>query len=467
MANRPALIIAGTSSGCGKTTVSLGLMAALSARGLDVQPFKCGPDFIDPTLHRMITHRLSPNMDIRMCGKDYVRGLFHRKAAGGPNAITIIEGVMGLFDGGEGSAATLSSCLKVPVLLVVDISSAAESVAATVHGFETLDPDVEVRAVVLNRSASPRHADLARKAVEAHCRARVVGVLPRDVSISIPSRHLGLEMGDENPIDARGIERLAALMEQNLDMDMVCAAAQGASTAIPAGDDVFERISMWCTDRDTTRIAVARDQAFCFYYQDNIEMLQAAGAETVEFSPVHDPSLPDHIHGIYLGGGYPELHADHLSENSSMLKQIADFCRQGGPVFAECGGFMYLTRSITCTSGPTFEMAGVFPFRCHMKSRLSRLGYRKPVLCCDTILGPKGHKLYGHEFHYSDIQAEEGTAEPIGMAFELQDGRMEGYQIYNTIAGYIHLHWGRTPEAAVNFADSCRKYARSKGKHTW
>ncbi len=467
MASRPALIIAGTSSGCGKTTVSLGLMAALSARGLDVQPFKCGPDFIDPTLHRMITRRRSPNLDIRMCGKDYMQSIFHRKAASGPNAINIIEGVMGMFDGNAGSAAALSSCLKVPVLLVVDISSAAESVAATVHGFETLDPDVEVRAVVLNRAASPGHAALARKAVETHCRAKVAGVLPRDVSITIPSRHLGLEMGDENPLDTKGIERLAGLMEQNLDLDMVCAVAQKASTVRPAGEDTFERVSTWCRDRNRIRIAVARDQAFCFYYQDNLELLKAAGAETVEFSPVHDTALPDCIHGIYLGGGYPELHADPLSKNSPMLKQIADFCRQGGPVFAECGGFMYLTRSITCTSGHTFEMAGVFPFRCHMKSRLRRLGYRKPVLCRDTILGTRGMKLFGHEFHYSDIQTVKGKAGRIDMAFEMEGGRMEGYQIHNTLAGYIHLHWGRTPEAAVNFADSCRKYARLQRKSTW
>ena len=467
MAIRPTLIIAGTSSGCGKTTVSLGLMAAFGTRGLDVRPFKCGPDFIDPTLHTMITKRRSPNLDIRMCGNDHVQATFWRKAAAGPEGINIIEGVMGMFDGGQGSAAALASCLKVPVLLVVDISSAAESVAATVHGFETLDPGVEIGAVVLNRAASPRHAALAQGAVETHCRARVAGVLPRDLSITIPSRHLGLEMGDENPLDANGIERLAELMEQNLDLDMVCAVAQTASTVRPAAGDTIERVNTWCRDRARVRIAVARDEAFCFYYQDNLELLQAAGAETVEFSPVHDTALPDRIHGIYLGGGYPELHAGPLSKNGPMLKQIAAFCRQGGPVLAECGGFMYLTRSITCTSGHTFEMAGVFPFRCHMKSRLRRLGYRQPLLCRDTILGPRGQKLYGHEFHYSDIHAADGEKDRLKMAFEMEGGRMEGYQIYNTLAGYIHLHWGRTPEAAMNFADSCRRYARLQGENTW
>ena len=457
-ADRNAILIAGTSSGCGKTTVTLGLMAALKSRGLKVQPFKCGPDFIDPTLHRMVTGRVSPNLDVRMCGSAYVSTLFDTKAPLGPGTVSVIEGVMGLFDGGQGSAASLSSHLGIPVILVVDISSAAESVAAVVHGFESLDPAINVAAVILNRAGSSRHAEMVKQAVEKRCIVRVIGVLPRETAITIPSRHLGLEMGEENPLDPIQIEKLAALIAQNLDLELLLSIASQCKEVFSCRQSVYDWLREQAVGKPLVRIGVARDEAFCFYYQDNMEMLEAAGAEIVEFSPLREASLPEGISGLYLGGGYPELYATKLSENKAMLEQITVFSKSGHPVFAECGGFMYLTRSITDTGGRTFPMAGVYPFRSLMQERLKRLGYRTPLLTQDTILGKKGARLYGHEFHYSDI--DHGNAREITTAFELDDTRSEGYVSANTLAGYIHLHWGRTPEAALNFVNACRNTTR-------
>jgi len=451
------LLVAGTHSGCGKTTVTLGIMAALKARGLTVQPFKCGPDFIDPTLHRMVTGRVSPNLDMRMCGSDYVKNLFANRAASGPDSINIIEGVMGLFDGREGSGATLAASLGIPVLLVVDISSAAESVAAVVHGFETLDPSVNVTLILLNRAGSSHHAEMVKRAVQEHCSTRVAGTLPRDPSISIASRHLGLEMGTENPLDREQIKKLAALIEKSVDLDLVISTASKAARPCASSVGVMQALREQAWGKQPVQIGVARDEAFCFYYEDNIDMLEAAGAETVEFSPLRDRRLPEGISGLYLGGGYPELHAGELSENRAMLEQTATFSGRGLPVFAECGGFMYLTRSITDLENRTFRMAGVYPFRSFMQKRLRRLGYRSPVLTANTILGRKGERLYGHEFHYSDIST---GPDGVATAFELDDNRTEGYRQNNTLAGYIHLHWGRTPQAALNFVEACRSHIK-------
>lgn len=457
----PAVLIAGTGSGCGKTTITLGLMAAMKARGLLVQPFKCGPDFIDPTLHRMITGCISPNLDMKMCGSRYVKGLFRQKAPEGPDGISIIEGVMGLFDGEEGSGAALASCLGIPVILVVDISSTAESAAAIIKGFEDLDPALNVAAVILNRAGSNRHAAMAAEAARKHCRARVAGMLLRDERIIIPSRHLGLAMGEENPLDASQIEKLAGLVETHVDLEMILSiAAHGRWAGSTEGPHVTERVNADCGCMQRVRIAVAGDEAFCFYYQDNLEMLEAAGAELVEFSPVRDAKPPSGTCGIYFGGGYPELHASRLSANRSMREKTAGLSMQGMPIYAECGGFIYLTESITDIQGNTFPMAGVFPFISKMHKRLRSLGYRTPCLVRDSILGRKGQRLYGHEFHYSDIEetqrGEAGTG--IKTVFKVGNRGVEGYMKDNTLAGYIHLHWARTPEAPVRFVNACRHY---------
>ncbi|MCF6188628.1 MAG: cobyrinate a,c-diamide synthase, partial [Desulfobulbaceae bacterium] len=356
---RNSLVIAGTSSGCGKTTVTLGIMAALCKRGVKVQPFKCGPDFIDPTLHRLVTGRVSRNLDVRMCGAEYVEQLFgtHAPAEG----ISIIEGVMGLFDGGNGSAARLAKLLDIPVVLVVDVRSAAESVAAVIKGFETLDPEVRVVGVILNRVGSERHHQMIAEAAAKHCRAEIIGALPRDATITLPSRHLGLHMGAEVHLNQ---ERLVELMEKHLNLDTLQALATQAGSIKTKNPEPATPIRELARLRDSepangVRLGVAWDEAFCFYYQDNLDMLKEAGAELVIFSPLHDRNLPENLDGIYLGGGYQELHAAALSANASMRTDILDFSASGRPVYGECGGFMYLTRSITDTEGREYPMAGV------------------------------------------------------------------------------------------------------------
>lgn len=438
--NLPAFVVAGTHSGCGKTTVTLGIMAALCKRGIDVQPFKCGPDFIDPTLHRLVTGKVSRNLDMRMCGAEYVQQLFGKHAS--KDGISIIEGVMGLFDGGNGSAARLSTLLDIPVILVVDVRSAAESVAAVIKGFETLDPQVRVAGVILNRVGSERHHQMIADAVKKYCRADIIGALPRDSTITLPSRHLGLHMGAEVHLNQ---QRLIDLMEQNLDLDRLQKLSQ-LSKVPELPNPKPETGNRKPADR--IRLAVAWDEAFCFYYQDNLDMLKETGAEIVIFSPLHDEALPDNLAGIYLGGGYPELYAAELSDNTSMRKAIRLFSQSGRPVYGECGGFMYLTSSITDTEGRQQPMAGVYPVASRMQKRLRRLGYRQVEMQTGTVLGTKGFCCYGHEFHYSEIDEMPSKVE---RGYILDDGRAEGYLVNNTLAGYVHLHWGRTPEVARHF----------------
>ena len=440
----PAIILAGTHSGCGKTTVTLGVMAAFCKRGVKVQPFKCGPDFIDPTLHRLVTGKMSRNLDMRMCGAEYVQQLFGKHAP--KDGISIIEGVMGLFDGGNGSAARLSTLLDIPVILVVDVRSAAESVAAVIKGFETLDPQVRVAGVILNRVGSERHHQMIADAVKKYCRADIIGALPRDSTITLPSRHLGLHMGAEVHLNQ---QRLIDLMEQHLDLDRLQELSQ-LSKVPELPNPKPETGNRKPADR--IRIGIAWDEAFCFYYQDNLDMLKEAGAEIVIFSPLHDEALPDNLAGVYLGGGYPELQAAELSDNASMRKAIRLFSQSGRPVYGECGGFMYLTSSITDTEGRQQPMAGVYPVASRMEKRLRRLGYRQVEMQTGTLLGTKGSCCYGHEFHYSEIDEMPPEVE---RGYILDDGRVEGYLVNNTLAGYVHLHWGRTPQAARNFVRTC------------
>ena len=458
--SKPAILIAGTGSGCGKTTVSLGLMAAFCFRGLRVQPFKSGPDFIDPTLHRMVTGKTSYNLDIRMCGADYVQYLFNKKAVQGAGSINIIEGVMGLFDGGLGSGAEIAARLNIPVVLTVNISSVAESVAATVKGFESLDARVNVAAVILNSAASRRHAKMAEEAIKKYCNARVAGYIPRDAEVSIPSRHLGLSMGHEAPLNKAQVEKLGALCSEYIDLELLHDTASRRQDSPCIKGDVIQELADKNSSMPKVRIGIARDPAFCFYYRDNLEMLEACGAELVYFSPLEDSALPENIQGLYIGGGYPELFSKELSENQVMRKEIREFSRSGKPVFAECGGFMYLTDAITGQDGKRWPMAGVYPFESFMNERLRRLGYRRVRLKKDSFLGKRGQELHGHEFHYSHttkLTEKELIKNNIKQIFEASERQAECYLKANTLAGYVHIHWGKTPEAATGFVKACRK----------
>ncbi|MBU0679860.1 MAG: cobyrinate a,c-diamide synthase [Proteobacteria bacterium] len=435
-----SFLLAGTHSGCGKTTISLGIMAALRQMGYEVQPFKCGPDFIDPTLHGVVCDKISRNLDLRMCGPDFVRQVF----AGHPAQVRVVEGVMGLFDGGEASAASLAKALDIPVILVVDVRSAAESVAAVVKGFSELDPEVRLLGVIFNRIGSPRHLELVQGAVEKYCTVPVLGYLPRDVEFSIPERHLGLHMGEEGALSAETISRLAETILHYVDVGgLLAASTDGADQVIAS---VMPPTPV---PGPKKRLAVARDEAFCFYYQDNFDLLAQAGVELVFFSPLHDRDLPADIKAVYLGGGYPELFGAMLAANTTMRTALKKWSEQGGIMYAECGGFMYLSQGIVNHDGGYHEMVGVFPVQARMSKGLRSLGYREATLVNDSLWGGRGDVVRGHEFHYSEIDA---MPVAISRVYQLQDGRAEGYQLRNTLGGYLHLHFGGTPGAVAWFA---------------
>jgi cobyrinic acid a,c-diamide synthase len=450
---RSAILIAGTSSGSGKTTITLGLLAALRNMGLAVQPFKCGPDFIDPGLHQLACGRVSRNLDLWMMGETQVRETFAASAAAADEAdISVIEGVMGMFDGQTSSSAALAKALGVPVVLILDVRSAAESVAAVLKGFETLDPEVAPVAVILNRVASPRHLELVSGAIRKHCRAEILGHLPQTLDFAMPSRHLGLFTGEEQPISPESLEKLAATISAQVNLERLLELAAGV-TAPPVDDvPVRQRAEV------RARIGVARDRAFCFYYEDNFDLLRAAGAELVFFSPLEDRCLPEGLTGLYLGGGYPELYARELSGNLTMRQAIYEWAESGKVLYAECGGFMYLTEGIVGEDVGALPMAGVFPVTARMRKKRASLGYREVRLEKECFFGPAGTVLRGHEFHYSVIDAMPDHIERIYAVSSNGNGddSREGYRYNNVLGGYLHLHFGFNPSMAMQFVRACR-----------
>ncbi len=437
------VIIAGTQSGAGKTTLTLGLMAALAREGYRVGPFKCGPDFIDPSLHRLITGRISRNLDLWMSGEAFTCSSFRRHSR--EYDISVVEGVMGMFDGGTSSSAALAKALDLPIILVLDVRSAAQSVAAVLKGFEMLDPEVAPKGVILNNVASARHLELVSGAIKEHCQAEILGYLPRNLDFDIPSRHLGLHMGGEAPIGHEAIDKLAKTVSEHINLQKVYDLGGSAQ-------DIQDNATSYKSERKV-RIGVARDKAFCFYYEDNLDLLQNGGAELVFFSPLDDKILPENLGGLYLGGGYPELYAEELSRNQEMQRAVREWAEAGGPVYAECGGFMYLTDGIVDHEGRQHRMAGVFPVLARMRKTCASLGYREICLQKDSFFGKAGTVMRGHEFHYSAIDE---MGEEIERIYEVDNGTREGYHYKNVIGGYMHLHFGFTPSAAEEFVNYCQ-----------
>lgn len=447
---RSAILIAGTGSGSGKTTITLGLLAALRNMGMKVQPFKCGPDFIDPGLHQLACGRVSRNLDLWMMGEAQVLETFAAIAAERAD-ISVIEGAMGMFDGQASSSAALAKGLGVPVVLILDVRSAAESVAAVLRGFETLMPEVAPVAVILNRVASPRHLELVSGAIRKHCRAEILGHLPQNLDFSMPSRHLGLFTGAEQPISLETLESLATTISAQVNLVRLLELAGGAT--VPPAKEIPAR-----QGEVEARIGVARDRAFCFYYEDNFDLLRAAGAELIFFSPLADQDLPEELDGLYLGGGYPELYARELSCNLTMRRAIYDWAQSGRPLYAECGGFMYLTEGIVGEDLGVLPMAGVFPVTARMQKKRASLGYREVRLEQNCFFGPVGTVLRGHEFHYSVIDQMPDHIERIYSVNSSGNGDQsrEGYRYNNVLGGYLHLHFGYNPQMAVEFVRACR-----------
>ena len=455
----PALCIAGTHSGCGKTTVSLGIMAALVKRGLTVQPFKVGPDFIDPGHHRRITGRDSHNLDGWMMSPDYNRNILDRYSRDAD--VAVIEGVMGLFDGfsgsdESGSTAQMVKWLGLPVALVIDARAMARSAAAVALGFLRFDSDLALKGVIFNRVGSETHREMLIDAMSSVSDLPVLGCLPRNEDIAIPSRHLGLITDEDFSADETRIEKLAHWVEDNMDLDRLIGSLPEVKNHRSDG------VSFSSNNRQghKIKIGIARDEAFCFYYEENLRLLREGGAELIAFSPLRSKHLPDDIKGLILGGGYPELHCQTLSGNKDLVAEIREFGLSGKPIYAECGGFMFLTEEIRDLDGQAFPMVGIFPMRAKMEHRLKALGYREVVTIKDSILGPEGTKVRGHEFHYSQIQSVDPDSECI---YTMMDRKAvlhdkEGFVKKSALGSYVHLHWGSNPEVAKNFVDYCRRY---------
>lgn len=397
------IVIAGTGSGVGKTTVTIGLMAAFTARGYTVQGFKCGPDYIDPTYHTAVTGRPSRNLDSWMGSADIVKAVCQKGCESAD--IAIIEGVMGLFDGkrpttNEGSTAEISAITKSPVLLVVDCAGMARSAAAIVRGFQSFDPHVNIVGVIANRVGSEGHFRLVQSAIEQMCGIPVVGFLQKTDDFSIPERHLGLVPSIERGELADFFTALGKQVAQTVDLDAVWRLAEAPPLAIEQSYTTASKQYNVC-------IAVAKDAAFHFYYPENLEMLEAYGAKLVFFSPLAGEPLPSEADGLYIGGGFPEEFAAHLAQQPYVKQSIRQAIARGVPTLAECGGFMYLTEGMETTDGRFYEMVGVIPGTVRMHTKLAALGYREVIGEDENFLLPSGVIAKGHEFHYSTFAPNE------------------------------------------------------------
>jgi cobyrinic acid a,c-diamide synthase len=438
-----AFMVAGTASGVGKTTVALTLMAMLRERGLRVQPFKCGPDFLDTGHHSAICGRASRNLDTWMLDDEANRAIF---LSGSRNAdAAIVEGMMGLYDGvaggGEdGSAAQIAKLLGLRVVLVMDAGKSARSIAAVVKGFESFDPGVHFAGIVLNHVGSDRHYRLLETAIRSVTTTPLLGHLPTDSAIAIPERHLGLHTTEETTSAENRLAAFAQTGQQHLDITPLL------NLSWPNTAAESEVIPALCLEQARVRIGVARDKAFSFYYEDNFDLLRENGAEIVPFSPLTDAGLPQNLDCLYLGGGYPELYADGLSRNTAMSAAIRAFVESGKPVYAECGGMIYLGRALTTLDGHSYTMAGVLPIEFEMTPRLVHFGYVNVEFVEECLLGDRGTQVRGHSFHCSRVLP--GTHMPSAYRLKYTlSGRdeMEGYQFKNVLASYVHLHFRGNP----------------------
>ena len=454
----PRIVIAGISSGSGKTTAAVGVITALRARGLKVAPFKCGPDYLDPTYHARAAGAPCHNLDGWMMGREAVLATFQRACANTDSAdsadIAVIEGVMGLFDGAsptgeEGSTAEIAKWLAAPVILALDASGMARTIAAVARGVSAFDPGLNLSGLIANRVGSTGHLDLLRKAAHP---LPVVGGYPKKPELAFPERHLGLQTASQNSIPDSLLAAWGSLTAEWFDLDALLRIASSAPAIESAAISPP-------SNSECCRIGVAMDDAFHFYYEDNLRRLESLGAKLIHFSPIRDHQLPD-IDGVYIGGGYPEVHAAELSQNQTMLDSLRGFAAAGGPIYAECGGLMYLSDAIQRIDGATFPMAGLIPLTAVMSTKLQALGYAEVETQDPTILGPAGLRFRGHQFRYSEPQFRRVSGAPVQCAYTVRrrragDVQREGYCNKNVLASYVHAHWASNPLAAEGFVKSC------------
>lgn len=451
------IVIAGSASGVGKTTVAAGLMAAFRARGLAVRPFKAGPDYLDPTYHTLAAGAPSRNLDTWLVPHDRLRACFVHAVRDAD--IAVIEGMMGLFDGLDytseaGSTAELATLLDAPVIIVLDVGAQARSAAATALGFLRFDPAVRVAGFICNRVGGPGHYGGVKRAIEDATGIPVLGGIPQRDAAAIPERHLGLtptgERGDLHPL----VDALASLIAESCDLDALLAIARSAP---PPAHPSARAVSFPIASGVGPIIAVARDRAFSFYYEDNLDLLRLAGAEIAPFSPLADTRLPHNTAALYIGGGYPEVYAAELAANTPMRRRLRDAIAGGMPCYAECGGLMYLTEALVDGAGARHAMVGALPGHTVMGGRWPHLGYTTVRALRDTPLLRAGEETRGHEFHYSTWEDA-----PIDTphAYARQDARgasvPEGYARGNLLASYVHLHFWSAPDLAARFVAAAR-----------
>jgi cobyrinic acid a,c-diamide synthase len=443
------LLIAGVSSGVGKTTLSVGLIRALRRRGLRVAAFKCGPDYLDPTYHSLAAGQPSQNLDGWMMGRQAVLDTF--SAATEDADIAIIEGVMGLFDGAsplsdEGSSAEIAKWLNAPILLVTDASGMARSIAALARGFADFDPELRVAGIAANRAGSARHLELLHTALAG--RPPLLGGLLKRPALAFRERHLGLWTADRQHLPDELLEQWADEVTGGFDLDALIELARSAPALPPAA------LRAPAASEPRCRIGVALDAAFHFYYADNLRRLEQLGAELCYFSPIAARELPD-VDGLYFGGGYPELHAHELAANHSLRAAIRVFAETGAPIYAECGGLMYLVDSIRTLDGTSYPMIGCLRGEAVLRDRLVSLGYVEVETLAPSLLGPAGQRFRGHQFRYSEL-----IDAPAGDTYRLHQRRggepqLEGYRTGNLLASYVHAHWASNPALAANFVQAC------------
>lgn len=444
-------LIAGTHSGVGKTTISTGIMGAIKKRKINAKPFKVGPDYIDIQFHKYITDNPSRNLDAHLLDKDIIEDLFHKNLQSGDMAI--VEGVMGLYDGmgtekDQGSSAHISKILKLPVFLIIDGAGMSSSAAAMVLGYKNYDPEVNIAGIIINNISGKMHYELLKEAIERDTGIACIGYLNKNSNVKLESRHLGLIPCKEVPQLEEKTEEIVDMVEETIDIDKVIE----ISSKIKIKE--IPRVKKITKDKKV-RIAYAFDEAFNFYYEDNLDLIKEFGCELVPFSPLRDKKLPSDINGVYIGGGFPELYGRELEENHEIRNDILKKSREGMPIYAESGGFMYLTKEIETLDEKVYKMVGVFPARGKMTKRLQNFGYCQIDIGENSNFFKKSFKINAHEFHRSIVELEEDMDYIYNMS-KIRSGKYTknwkcGLEKNNTIGGFPHTHFYSNMEFVKTF----------------
>lgn len=451
------ILIAGTHSGVGKTTISTGIMGALARRGLKVQPFKVGPDYIDPSFHTFVTGRKSRNLDEYMIDSETLKYLFKKNSKDAD--ISIVEGVMGLFDGFGSdkdmcSTSSMAKLLKCPVILIVDGKSMAASVAAVVKGYSELDEDVDLKGVILNNISTERHYDILKSAIEKYTKVKVLGRFPKEKDISLPSRHLGLVPGIEVEELKEKMDILMDSIEKHIDLDLIMSLANEEDIDV---SEMNENI-----DGQGLVLGVALDRAFHFYYEDALDFIRETGVKIEYFSPIEDKNMPK-CHGVFFGGGFPEIFASELGKNEEFKNSFRVLAKTGLPIYGECGGLMYLGEGLVDLDGKRHEMLGLLKGDSIMTKKLHRFGYCQGTALVDNVVGKSEEVIKGHEFHHSTFESNEEQAYKME---KIQEGLVTkswtgGYCSNNVIGTYLHTHFCGNKSALRNLIEKMREYSDS------